>query len=68
MTSTEEIICKMGDLLAENDYTQAMSYTIYPKEVGCKTHAFFEHMVIHVFEDELKAIGATNVRCNGMID
>ena len=49
-------------------YYKGMSYTIYPKEVGCKTHAFFEHMVIHEFEDELKAIGATNVRCNGMID
>ena len=47
---------------------KGMSYTIYPEEVCCKTHAFFEHMVIHEFEDELKALGATDVRCNGMID
>ena len=47
---------------------KGMFYTIYPKEVCCKTHAFFEHMMIHKFEDELKALGATNVTCNGMID
>ena len=43
-------------------------YSIDPKDVGCKTHAFFEHMMIHVFEDKLKALGATNVHCTGMID
>ena len=43
-------------------------YLIYPKDVGCKTHAFFEHMMIHKFEDELKVLGATDAHCTGMID
>ncbi len=43
-------------------------YIIYPKDVCCKTHAFFEHMMINKFEAELKALGATYVRCTGMID
>ena len=43
-------------------------YIIHPEEVCCKTHAFFEHMMIHTFEDELKAMGATDIRCTGMID
>ena len=47
---------------------KGMFYVIYPKEVCCKTHAFFEHMMINKFEAELKALGATDVRCTGMID
>ena len=43
-------------------------YKIYPEEVCCKTHAFFEHMMLHKFEDELKKLGATEIRCTGMID
>lgn len=47
---------------------KGMFYVIYPEKVCCKTHAFFEHMMIHVFEDKLKALGATDVHCSGMID
>ena len=47
---------------------KGMYFVIYPEEAGCKTQAFFEHMMIHVFEDKLKALGATNVSCSGMID
>lgn len=47
---------------------KGMYYSIYPEDVGCKTHAFFEHMMIHVFEDKLKALGATETSCTGMID
>ena len=47
---------------------KGMFYVIYPEKVCCKTHAFLEHMMIHVFEDKLKALGATDVHCTGMID
>ena len=53
---------------SENFLYKGSFYVIYPKDVGCKTHAFFEHMMIHKFEEELKALGATNINCTGMID
>ena len=53
---------------SEDFYYKGRYYVIYPEETGCKTQAFFEHMMIHVFEDKLKALGATNVSCSGMID
>lgn len=53
---------------SENFMYKGSFYVIYPEDVGCKTHAFFEHMMIHKFEDELKALGATRVNCTGMID
>ncbi len=53
---------------ASEEFTyKGVFYVIYPDEV-CKTQAFFEHMMIHKFEDKLKELGATNVRCTGMID
>lgn len=55
-------------LASEEFRYKGMFYAISPEETGCKTQAFFEHMMIHVFEAKLKALGATDVRCTGMID
>ena len=44
-----------------------IDYILYPEAV-CKTEAFFEHIMIHIFEDALSGIGATNLNCTGMLD
>lgn len=53
---------------ATEEFTYDNTFFVLYPEVVCETQAFFEHIMIHKFESKLLELGATNIRCTGMLD